>query len=116
MRKRWVVLFTLIVMASGWAWVDEGFASRPAKRTLTGCVIDGRFYAVRQSYSSPRHHSTIVHRISVRNVDLFPFEGRKIQMRGRLYQGDRFRADPGSIRVLGPCDRRSRRAIRHQGF
>jgi hypothetical protein len=117
MRKLLIPIGMVIVMAVGWVGVDDGAASLPVPKTLTGCVIDGSFYSVDDEVSEATgKRSSVVYRITVREMDLTPYEGKKIRVQGHLLPGDRFTPDPSSLRVLGPCDKASRKAIREKAF
>jgi hypothetical protein len=65
-------------------------------KTITGCVSNGSL------------HSSDGYEIRVRNLDLAPYAGRRIQVRGNLLPGDNFYADTDSIKVLGKCGKRRR--------
>jgi hypothetical protein len=56
-------------------------ASQPVKKTVTGCVVKGTFFFVDGDYS---------YRFSIADLDLAPFEGQTITMKGWLSPGDRF--------------------------
>ena len=86
-------------------------ASRPVPRTLEGCVINGSLFSVYKGATTETGRRTIAYRIQVQNLDLSPYEGKKIRLQGDLSPGDRFNPDPKSLQVLGPCDRNSRDAI-----
>ena len=61
-------------------------ASKPVKKTATGCVIKGTFFLV---------DGTHAYRFSL-DLDLKPFEGKLITMKGLLYPGDRFTLEDGT--------------------
>ena len=81
-------------------------ASKPVPRTLTGCVINGALYSV-----YPGKPQYTVYRIKVKDLNLSPYEGKKISISGNLLPGDTFYPKPGTLKVLGPCDRKSQEAI-----
>jgi hypothetical protein len=90
-------------------------ASRPVFRTVTGCVVNGTLYSIRKQppqYTGP--HQIIAYPLRLQNFNLAPYEGKKISVGGYLSPGDRFQADPKTLKVLGPCDRQSRGAILEQ--
>lgn len=73
-------------------------ASRPVRKTITGCVSSGRltsdngyYIRVRESFGGPE-------------LDLGRYNGRRIRVRGLLSPGDRFVIESGPD-VLGPCGR-----------
>ena len=84
------------------AWVaaglSPGLASLPVPRTLTGCVVDGKFVTSDGYVIDPRHADG-------RMLDLRSLEGRKVTIRGDLLPGDRFivKSRP---RDLGRCETR----------
>jgi hypothetical protein len=56
-------------------------ASAPVESTLVGCVVDGAFYSIDgRAYPIATPAS----------LDLKPFEGKSIALKGLLYPGDRF--------------------------
>lgn len=85
-------------------------ASRPVPRTLKGCVISGSLYTVKQ-YRADGRIKQQVYRIRVQNFDLTPYEGKNIRVSGNLTPGDRFFPNPASVKLIGPCDQRTRNAI-----
>jgi hypothetical protein len=87
-------------------------ASKPVLKTLTGCVINGTLFSVRQYKSdTPGQAKTVVYQYRMEKVNLAPYEGKKIQVEGYLHPGDRFTPDLKTLKVLGPCDRESQEAI-----
>lgn len=116
MMRRWIVPALTLVILAGWLFVQESAASRPVARTLTGCVVGGTFYSVAEGAARPGSSTPVVYRITVRDMDLSRFEGQKLQIQGHLAPGDRFTPDRNSLRVLGPCDKATRRAIREKGL
>jgi hypothetical protein len=101
-----------VLMFWGVVLTGQADASRPVPRTITGCVIGGTLYSLYPSTSEATgKESVTVYRITVRDLNLQPYEGKKIRVRGKLLPRDRFYAEPGSVKVLGPCDKASRRAI-----
>ncbi|MBA3396435.1 MAG: hypothetical protein H0T89_27640 [Deltaproteobacteria bacterium] len=80
-------------------------ASKGVARTLTGCVVDNAFYSV----------DGRAYRIGVpASLDLRPFEGKGVRLRGMLYPGDRFvPADDATLEVTqAVCPRTSLRLIK----
>ncbi len=116
MRKRWGLFGIGIMMMTGLVWVNDGAASRPVSKDLSGCVIRGTFYSVAEGFAGERGRGPVVYRITVRDMDLSPYEGKKIRLSGHLLPGDRFTPEPKSLRVLGPCDKASRKAIEKRSF
>lgn len=112
--QRASILF-LIVLVLSLALPLPASASRPVPRTLEGCVINGAFFSVYKGASTETGKRDIAYRIRVQNLDLSPYEGKKIRLQGRLSPGDRFTPEPKSLKVLGPCDRDSRNAISQSG-
>ena len=103
--------FFLIIMVICLGFPIPAPASRPVPRTLEGCVIHGIFFSVHKAAATETGRRTVSYRIQVQNLDLSPYEGKKIRLQGYLSPGDRFNPDPKSLQVLGPCDRNSRDAI-----
>jgi hypothetical protein len=79
MKTLLAILSFLVVV--GFVGVDHAFASRPVPKTITGCVANGSL------------HSSDGYEIWVRNLNLAPYEGKRIQLRGNLLPGDNFYAD-----------------------
>lgn len=61
-------------------------ASKPVKKTATGCVIRKTFFLV---------DGDTAYRFSI-PIDLAPYEGKLITMKGLLYPGDRFTLEDGT--------------------
>ncbi len=99
--SRLAVLSLSIAFAS-----SPALASKPVKRTLTGCVVDKAFYSVDQR----------AYRIALPDAfDLAPFEGQGVAISGLLYPGDRFEPDEGTrpVQKQKVCPTASIRAIKH---
>lgn len=80
-------------------------ASKGVARSLTGCVVDDVFYSV----------DGRAYRIGVpASLDLRPFEGKGVRLRGKLYPGDRFVPDDGATFEVKQaiCPRASLRLIK----
>jgi hypothetical protein len=87
MYCRYVKPSLLVILAVAGASVPTATASKPIKRTLDGCVVDGTFYSVSDAHA---------YRISPGNVDLKPLEGKAVSMTGWLSPGDRFELEKGA--------------------
>jgi hypothetical protein len=85
-----------IVTALSFAVPNNSLASRPVPKTITGCVINGIL------------HSSDGYEMGVRNLDLAPYEGKRIQVKGNLLPGDSFLAETESLKVLGNCVKKLR--------
>lgn len=104
------------VLVTFWGAVDDAAASSPVLRTLTGCVLGGSFYSIHEGASPTGQSAPTVYRITVQDMDLGPCEGKRIRIQGHLLPGDRFIPERSSLKVLGPCDSASRKAIRDRGL
>ena len=93
--KRLCTCLLILVAIFCLATVDHSLASRPVPKMITGCVTEGVL------------HSSDGYMIRVRELNLGPFEGERIQVRGYLLPGDVFHAEPGSVKVLGRCGGKS---------
>jgi hypothetical protein len=92
MKQLLAVILVLFTLSSVTA--NPSLASRPVQKTINGCVINGELY------------SSDGYTIRVRNLNLAPYEGKRIQVRGNLLPGDNFSADTDSLKVLGNCDKK----------
>jgi hypothetical protein len=114
MRK--LCLGATVFVLLGFAASHQSLASRPVARTITGCVIQGTLHSLSEAgVASASRKSPTVYPMTVDDLDLTPYEGKKIRVRGQLLPGDRFSADPESVKLLGPCDKESRKAISKPG-
>jgi hypothetical protein len=95
MKRFRTCLFIFAIL--GLVAVDHSLGSRPVPKTITGCVTDGTLI------------SSDGYEIRVRELNLASYEGKRIQVRGNLLPGDNFFAEPGSVKVLGECGRKSKR-------
>ncbi len=82
-----------------------GESSRPVEVTLTGCVLGNTFYSIKTDRAYPIRFSS--------PLDLAPYEGKTVSIRGWLSPGDRFspleRTSPQVIKDT--CDAEARKAI-----
>ena len=67
-------------------------ASGPIEDLFEGCIIDGEMLSIDGYEFSPR------------GFDPRPYEGKRIELRGDLYPGDRFHPKPETLKVIGDCD------------
>jgi hypothetical protein len=110
-----LVISWLILLSVTLTLPSPSPASRPVFRTVVGCVANGVLYSIRKQppqYTGP--HKIMAYPLRVQNLNLTPHEGKKISVGGYLSPGDRFQADPKTLKVLGICDRESRGAISEQ--
>ena len=100
------LVFGILIMLLAAPFMTE--ASRPVERTLTGCVIENRFYSVYPDQAYPIRLSP--------PVDLKPYEGKSISIKGWLHPGDLFSIKDGAaIQIVSTtCDVQSRKAISKQ--
>jgi hypothetical protein len=75
--------------------------------------MNGTLYTVHKSHK--KGGKPTVYRIKVQNLDLTPYEGSKIRIKGNLLPGDNFYPDPKTLKVLGACDKASWAAIQTYG-
>lgn len=87
------------------AFAGTSAASKPIKKTSSGCVAKGTFYAVDDGYA---------YRYDVIDVDLTPYEGKTIKMVGWLSPGDRFAlADNARVEIVAKtCSAQMTRPIK----
>lgn len=108
--KRVLVVCLCLALLLGCVWVASSWASRPVERTVVGCVMNGNLYSIRQGGSADA--GPVAYLLRVEGLDLDPYEGRTVRVRGMLSPGDRFRANPRTLRVMGRCGEAQKRAIR----
>ncbi len=101
--RRLVVFFAV---GLGFLFAGSLWASAPAKVTITGCVTRGVLVTEKTDFGT--HVSEGQYRIRPlapkgEPLDLAAQEGKRVTIAGHLLPGDRFYAEAGSIRVLGPC-------------
>ncbi len=75
-----LVIATLLVAL---APVGQALASRPVPKTVTGCVVKGELFQEPYTYSVRREGAD-----GLVDVDLAPYEGRRIRVKGNLLPGD----------------------------
>ncbi|TAN43586.1 MAG: hypothetical protein EPN25_00270 [Nitrospirae bacterium] len=84
---------------------DKGWASKPVDRKSQGCVMNGKVYSIYNAGTAYRYKLP-------QSFNLKPYEGKKVELEGRLSPGDRFIPKGKTLRVLGPCDRATIKLIR----
>lgn len=88
-------IFILLAIAWGSGSVPA-VGSEAVPRTIVGCVVDGDFISSDGYHIHPRYADG-------REVDLLPFEGRKLTIAGDLLPGDLFIVKEPP-RDSGPCE------------
>jgi hypothetical protein len=73
--------------------------SMPVEKTLTGCVIEGRFFSVSFDFQTSKPVKAYPIRIW-QNLDLASYEGNAVSMVGSLLPGDRFVLKEGGKPVI----------------
>jgi hypothetical protein len=111
MRKLCIVILALALLLPG---IEFSYSSAPVYKSITGCVIDGTLYSLQEGNTAAGKREIIVYPMKVNGPRLDKYEGQKVRLNGYLLPGDRFDADPKSLKIIGPCDRKSRDAIRPQ--
>jgi hypothetical protein len=113
----------LVLLALCLSLPVSAMASKPVSITAEGCVEKGVFYMVDKKVPKSEKRVTTetgfitrAYKFEVQNPDYSPFdlslyEGKKIQVQGRIHPGDLFIPDPKTLKVLGPCDQESKDAI-----
>jgi hypothetical protein len=111
--------FLLVLQVFCLSLPSPSLASKPWTTTLEGCVMKGVFYSVDEQNTAkgvPRTNAYRIDAVKYDDIklpyDLSPYEGKKIRVQGRLHPGDTFQLDSKTLKVLGPCDQKSRDAIR----
>lgn len=97
------LVFAILIILLATSFTAE--ASRPVERTLTGCVIENRFYSASPEKAYPIRLS--------QPVDLKPYEGKSVRIKGWLHPGDLFSIkDETVIQIMSDtCDARLRKSI-----
>jgi tetratricopeptide (TPR) repeat protein len=85
--------------------------SKPWDKIIVGCVIDGMLFEIGDSLPVKRAFMLTV----VPPLNLTPYEGKKIRLRGKLTPGDRLQPDiKDGIKVLGVCDQEVLAVVRKE--
>ena len=87
--------------------------SAPVKRTLTGCVVEGRFFSVSVDRRTNKPVKAYPMRVE-QGPDLAPYEGKKLSMSGFLFPGDRFVLEGSIVVVKQTCDGDDRAVIQKE--
>ncbi len=111
MIKRYARCAVFLALLLSVVSVAPSRASQPVFRTVTGCVIGGVLYSLRETVSPAGKRDLVAYPLKVSGLALSRYEGKKISIQGSLLPGDRFNPKPETLKVLGPCDRRSKAAI-----
>ena len=82
-----------------------GVASDPVNHKSQGCIINGKAYSLYDANTAYRYELP-------KSFDLKPYEGKKVELEGTLSPGDYFTPKGKELKVLGPCDSKSRELIK----
>jgi hypothetical protein len=85
--------------------VVTGWASEPVKHKSQGCVINGSAYSLYDAKTAYRYDLP-------KSFDLKRYEGKKVELEGMLSPGDYFEPKGKDLKVLGPCDSKSKELIK----
>jgi hypothetical protein len=85
----------LLAAACGLLAIAPALASAPVPRTIVGCVTSGSFISSDGYHIRPRYAGG-------NELDLLPYEGRKVRIEGALLPGDLMIVKKRP-RDLGPC-------------
>ncbi len=88
-------LFIILCLAFPLLIPSNATGSMPVEKTLTGCVIGGRFFSISFDSQTGRPVKAYPVRIG-QNINLASYEGKTISMDGSLLPGDRFILKEGS--------------------
>lgn len=106
MRHKSMLLLRITAFACFVCVSSSPYASMPVERVLAGCVIDDIFYSVNGRAYRIRTGDSL---------DLHPFDGKAVSLRGLLYPGDRFQADTSARpEVNGACPTAALRLIQKE--
>lgn len=102
MKKRSISMTLVIVFF----FVAASWASLPVNVTITGCVKEGILISEKTDFGT--HVSKGIYKIKPlhhegKQIDLSPYEGKRINIVGDLLPGDRFYANKESMKVVGEC-------------
>ncbi|HQP24596.1 MAG: hypothetical protein BWX99_02092 [Deltaproteobacteria bacterium ADurb.Bin151] len=81
--------FFILIQAIPFLIPDRTEGSMPVRKTLTGCVIGGRFFSIMTDPQTGRPVKAYPIRIQ-QNFDIPSYEGKTISVSGSLLPGDRF--------------------------
>ncbi|HWR57424.1 MAG TPA: DUF6438 domain-containing protein [Thermodesulfovibrionales bacterium] len=102
MKKTVVPIICIILLLSA----NYASGSLPVPVTITGCVKEGVMFSEETDFGSHvskgRYEIRPV-RADWTRVDLSPYDGNIIQVKGDLLPGDRFIINPENIRIMGRC-------------
>jgi hypothetical protein len=98
-----VALFVVLLIATPFLTPDFALGSAPVKRTLTGCVVDGKFFSASVDRRTNKPVKAYPMRVE-KGPDLGPYEGKKLSMSGFLFPGDRFVLEGSIVVVKQTCD------------
>jgi tetratricopeptide (TPR) repeat protein len=89
----------------------QALGSRPVDIIIVGCVIDGMLFDAGDSLPVKKVYMITV----VPALNLTPYEGKMIRLRGKLTPGDRFHPDlEKGIAVLEACEQETLAVIRQE--
>jgi hypothetical protein len=109
-----VVVLVVLFAAAPFLMPRLAMGSAPVKRTLTGCVVDGRFFSVSVDRRTNKPVKAYPMRVE-QGPDLAPYEGKKLSMSGSLLPGDRFILEKGGLVVVEEtCDGDDRAVIQKE--
>lgn len=91
-----MVFFLIIFPAISFFIPATATGSMPVKKTLTGCVVGGRFFSISLDFQTNKPVKAYPMRIE-KNLDLALYEGKTLSMDGFLLPGDRFVLMEGGV-------------------
>ena len=94
-----MAIFLILLFSFSFLAPSIVIGSLPVEKTLTGCVIGGRFFSVYNDSQTNRPVKAYPIRIE-KNINLPAYEGKTISMKGSLLPGDRFFIREGDVPVV----------------
>lgn len=87
---------------------SQGFASMPVEVTITGCVKDGILTNTETDFGTHKvkrdYKRKIVDKDTEEQINLAPYNGKVLKIKGYLLPGDIFFIDKALIEVIDCCE------------
>lgn len=112
--KLWKFLIILICLFS----FSQVFASMPVEITIIGCVKNGILTDTETDFGTHKvkrdYKREILDKDTRERINLSPYNGKVLKIKGYLLPGDRFFIDKSSIQVIDSCEAMKKLSIQKQ--